>query len=243
MPVTAKTARKPKPRDAQATREKILQMASKEFAAKGFDGARVDSIVARSKISKNLVYHYFDSKEALFIEVMERAYAAMRERQNELGLTGKSPVDDMRALVMHTIQHFIEQPEFILLLGTENLHKAEHIRKSKVIPAMFNPLKSALAEILERGKEQGVFRPDADWVDLYVSISGLGSYFISNRYTLSFVLGVDLAAPDRVASRLQHVPDMVMSYLCNFGAAATQGKEQPRAEQATARTQGAAALP
>lgn len=217
MPATAKTERKPKPRDAQATREKILQMASKEFASKGYDGARVDSIVARSKISKNLVYHYFDSKEALFIEVMERAYAAMRERQNELGLSGDDPVEDMRALVLHTVQHFIEQPEFILLLGTENLHKAEHIRKSKVIPAMFNPLKSALAEILERGKEQGVFRPDADWIDLYVSISGLGSYFISNRYTLGFVLGTDLASPERVASRLKHVPEMVMSYLCNFG--------------------------
>lgn len=222
MPATTSTARKPKPRDAGATREKILRVAAKEFATKGFDGARVDSIVARSKISKNLVYHYFDSKEALFIEVMERAYAAMRERQNELGLTGKSPVDDMRALVMHTIQHFIEQPDFILLLSTENLHKAEHIRQSKVIPAMFNPLKSALAEILERGKAEGVFRKDADWVDLYVSISGLGSYFISNRYTLSFVLGVDLGAPERVASRLRHVPDMVMSYLCNLGEAAPQ---------------------
>jgi TetR/AcrR family transcriptional regulator len=211
-----KTAKRTKHRDAAATREKILQTAMKEFAAKGFDGARVDAIVERCKISKNLVYHYFDSKEALFIEVMERAYSAMRDRQNELGLKGENPIDDMRALVTHTIQHFIEEPNFVLLLATENLNKARHIRKSKVILDMFNPLKSALAEILERGKAQGVFRPDADWVDLYVSISGLGSYFISNRYTLSYVLGVDLASPERVASRLDHVPELVISYLCNW---------------------------
>jgi TetR/AcrR family transcriptional regulator len=191
-------------------------MATKEFASKGFDGARIDTIVERCKISKNLIYHYFESKEALFIEVMERAYAAMRVRQNELGLTGEDPVQDMRALVTHTIQHFLEEPNFILLLATENLHRAKHIRRSKVIPDMFNPLKNALAQILERGKEQGVFRPDAEWVDLYVSISGLGSYFISNRYTLGFVLGVDLATPERVASRLTHVPEMVLSYLCNW---------------------------
>ncbi|CAG9167368.1 TetR/AcrR family transcriptional regulator [Cupriavidus pampae] len=215
MPAT-KTSGKPKPRDAAATREKILQMAAKEFATKGYDGARVDSIVARSKISKNLVYHYFDSKEALFIEVMERAYASMRERQNQFGELGENPVEDMRTLIVQTIRHFIDHPEFIQLLSTENLHKAEHIRKSKVIPAMFNPLRSALAQILERGKAQGVFRPDADWVDLYVSISGLGSYAISNRYTLSFVLDVDLGAKDRVEARLQHICDMVMSYLCKF---------------------------
>jgi len=218
MPAT-KTSGKGKPRDAAVTREKILQMAAKEFAAKGYDGARVDSIVARSKISKNLVYHYFESKELLFIEVMERAYLAMRERQNQFGLLGDNPVEDMKTLVLQTIRHFIDHPEFIQLLSTENLHKAEHIRKSKVIPAMFNPLKSALAEILERGKEQGVFRPDSDWVDLYVSISGLGSYSISNRYTLSFVLGVDLGEKERVEARLQHVCDMVMSYLRNFDGA------------------------
>ncbi|WP_064262214.1 TetR family transcriptional regulator [Variovorax paradoxus] len=211
---------KPRQRNAVATRDRILKIASKEFAAHGYDGARIDAIVARCKISKNLVYHYFDSKEALFIEVMERAYGAMRERQNELALTGEDPVRDMRELVEKTVQHFIDQPEFHQLLSTENLHKAVHIRKSKVISEMFNPLRTALSTILESGKQKGVFRRDADWVDLYVSISGLGSYFITNRYTLSYVLDVDLGAADRQQSRLRHASDMVISYLCDRSAEA-----------------------
>ena len=211
---------KPRQRNAVATRDRILKIASKEFAAHGYDGARIDAIVARCKISKNLVYHYFDSKEALFIEVMERAYGAMRERQNELALTGEDPVRDMRELVEKTVQHFIDQPEFHQLLSTENLHKAVHIRKSKVISEMFNPLRTALSTILESGKQKGVFRRDADWVDLYVSISGLGSYFITNRYTLSYVLDVDLGASDRQQSRLRHASDMVISYLCDRSAEA-----------------------
>jgi len=205
-----------KTRNAQATKERILSVAFKEFAARGYDGARIDAIVARCKISKNLIYHYFASKEDLFIEVMERAYGAMRERQNELALSGDDPVADMRTLVEKTIQHFVEQPEFIQLLATENLHKAAHIKKSRVIPVIFNPLRKALSEILEKGKTKGVFRQDADWVDLYVSISGLGSYAVSNRYTLSYVLGVDLGSPERLASRMKHIPDMVMSYLCDL---------------------------
>lgn len=212
---TTKTPAPAKTRDARVTRERILMIAMKEFAACGYDGARIDTIVAKSKISKNLVYHYFQSKEALFIEVMERAYADMRARQNELVLTGEDPVADMRRLVILTIGHFVEQPQFISLLATENLYKAEHIKKSSAITAMFNPLKTTLAKLLDTGKARGLFRQDADWVDLYVSISGLGSYAVSNRYTLSQVLGVNLAAPERMAGRMEHVADMVMSYLCN----------------------------
>src|SRR3546814_2682531 len=88
--------------------------------------------------------HYFSGKEALFIEVMERAYRAMRERQNELALSGQDPIADMRALVVQTVQHFIDQPEFIQLLSNENLYKARHIKKSGKITEMFNLLKTAL---------------------------------------------------------------------------------------------------
>ncbi|TCT10487.1 TetR family transcriptional regulator [Paralcaligenes ureilyticus] len=218
----AKTT-KPRVRDAKATRERILSMAYKEFAVRGYDGARIDAIVARCKISKNLLYHYFSGKEALFIEVMERAYGAMRERQNELALPGEDPIADMRTLVIQTVQHFIDQPEFIQLLSTENLYKAKHIKKSQKITAMFNPLKSALDNILEKGKHKGVFRQDVDWIDLYISISGLGAYCISNRHTLSYVLGTDLGTPERTASRLKHIPDMVLSYLCDLGTRTANG--------------------
>ena len=76
------TTSAPRIRDARRTRERILAVATQEFAAYGYDGARVDAIVKRCRMSKNLLYHYFDGKEALFIEVMERAYASMRTRQN-----------------------------------------------------------------------------------------------------------------------------------------------------------------
>src|SRR5690606_12912040 len=60
------------------TRNHILQMAVEEFSAKGFDGARVDSIAVRAGVSKNVIYHYFKSKESLFVEVMEHTYGGIR---------------------------------------------------------------------------------------------------------------------------------------------------------------------
>jgi TetR/AcrR family transcriptional regulator len=83
---------------------------------------------------------------------------------------------------------------------------------------MFNPRKTALSNLLENGRAKGVFRKDVDRVDLHVSISVLGSYAISNRYTRSHVLGVDLAATERMAGRAEHAADMVISYLCDVKA-------------------------
>jgi TetR/AcrR family transcriptional regulator len=207
---------KGKTRNAALTRERILEVSMREFAQRGYDGASIEAIVLCCEISKNLIYHYFESKEGLFIAVMERAYGAMRERQTSIEMTG-DPVSDMRELVKKTVQHFIDQPEFHQLLSTENLHKAAHIRKSAIISPMFNPLRAALSEILQQGKDRGVFRQDADWVNLYVSISGLGSYAITNRYTLSYVLDVDLDAPKQKASRVEHAADVIISYLCDLG--------------------------
>lgn len=219
-PAPAARAKRPAPaapparvRNPERTREKILAFATEEFAARGYDGARVDAIVARCGISKNLLYHYFESKEDLFVRVMERAYAAMRERQNRVLLGGEDPVADMRTLVVAMVQHFAEAPGFINLLATENIHRARHIAKSKAIQAMYNPLRATLRRLVREGQTRGLFRPDVDWVDLYISISGMASYFVSNRYTLATVLKTDLSTTARLRRRLRHVPDMVIAYL------------------------------
>jgi TetR/AcrR family transcriptional regulator len=65
-------------RNPERSRERILVAAFKEFAAKGFAGARVDTIARRASINKRMLYHYFGDKEALFREVLRRK---MAERQ------------------------------------------------------------------------------------------------------------------------------------------------------------------
>ena len=59
-------------RNPERTRERILGAALKEFAAKGFAGARVDAIARRAAINKRMLYHYFGDKEELFRAVLRR---------------------------------------------------------------------------------------------------------------------------------------------------------------------------
>jgi len=67
-----------KTRNPKRSRERILAAALKEFAAKGFAGARVDFIARRAAINKRMLYHYFGNKEGLFKAVLRRKIA---ERQ------------------------------------------------------------------------------------------------------------------------------------------------------------------
>src|ERR1700689_3817825 len=65
-------------RNPERTRERILSAALKEFAAKGFAGARVDVIARSADINKRMLYHYFGDKEKLFRAVLRHKIAERR---------------------------------------------------------------------------------------------------------------------------------------------------------------------
>lgn len=200
-------------RDAERSQAKILQAATDEFSAHGYDGARVERIAQRCGVNKNLLYHYFDSKEGLYLAVMERLYEGMRASQHDLSLQGLDPIEGMRRLIRHTFQHFIDEPAVISLMNTENLLRAKHIKRSQKIRSLYNPLIDTIGELLRRGRAEGQFKRDVDPVDLYISISALGYFYLANRHTLGFIFGVDLAAPDRLARRHDHIAELILGYL------------------------------
>ncbi len=57
---------KPRKRRKEARPSEILEAGFREFAEKGFNGTRLDSVAARAGVAKGTLYLYFDSKEALF---------------------------------------------------------------------------------------------------------------------------------------------------------------------------------
>ncbi|WP_142846749.1 TetR/AcrR family transcriptional regulator [Telmatospirillum sp. J64-1] len=209
----AKKSTAPVTRDGAATQERILRAATREFADKGYDGARVDEIVRASDVSKNLLYHHFGSKDQLFTAVLERAYETIRARQNDLSIRNMAPEEGMRKLVEFTASIWEEAPEFSRLLASENLHEARHVRQSKRIIPMYDPLMQTLQDLLKRGEEQGVFRKGIDLVDLYISITSLSAHYISNRHTFEAIFGVNLMSPARLQQRKEHAVEIILRYL------------------------------
>lgn len=204
---------KPAARDAARTRAAILEAATAEFALHGFEGASVNEVAARAAINKRMLYHYFGNKESLFLAVLENTYARIRSAEKELRLTHLEPPEAVRRLVLFTWDYFVAHPEFLSLLNTENMHRARHLRRSQNVREMHSPLAGTLATLLERGAASGAFRPGVDPVQLYVSIAGLGFFYLSNRHTLSTIFDRDLGSEAALAARREHVADVIMGYL------------------------------
>mgnify|MGYP004703471927 FL=1 len=93
---------RPRIRDAEATKGRILDAAKKEFARNGLEGARVDAIALEANANKRMIYHYFESKEKLFQTVLENAYFDIRESEKKLELDSLDPREALERLVHFT---------------------------------------------------------------------------------------------------------------------------------------------
>jgi AcrR family transcriptional regulator len=200
-------------RDPGRTRARILEAATGEFARYGLGGARVDRIAARAKANKRMLYYYFGDKEGLFLAALEDRYAHIRNAERSLELEHLDPREAVRRLVDFTWNYFIEHPEFMTLLNSENLHKGRHVRRSKSVPDMHSPLVETLRALLKKGEAEGLFRKGVDPVQLYISIAGEIYFYLSNRYTLSRIFERDLMTPRALAQRSRHVTQMILMAL------------------------------
>ena len=87
-----------------------------------------------------MIYHYFKSKDGLFTAVLESMYATIRDHQRDFEIKVSDPMTGIRDLVHFTVDVFDQNPEFVTLLHSENIAKAQHIAGSKSIPAMYERL-------------------------------------------------------------------------------------------------------
>lgn len=205
---------KKKLRNPDDTKRRILAAAKVEFARKGLGGARVDDIAARAKANKRMMYHYFGNKDDLFKHVVEDAYAEFREREAALELDNLEPIAAIKALIAFIWKYFLDNPEFITLVNSENLHKARHIKKSQRMQEMSRSFVGRMQHLLERGVKAQVFRKGLDPVQVNISIAAVGYYYLTNRFTGSIVFERDLMTEEALATRLAFNTQTILRMIC-----------------------------
>lgn len=210
--MSAKTT-KPRKRDGEATKARLLKAATKEFAAHGFSGARIERIVAAAKSNMKLLYEHYRDKEGLYVAVLESVYGRLRESEASLQLAARDPAAALAALVEFTYDHFRDNQDFVRLTSGENLLRGRYIRGSTRIPEQSSPLIVALDDVLRRGIAAGKFRADIDALQLYISIVALSCHHLNNRYTLSSTFRTDLATQAWLDTRRTHVVKMISNYV------------------------------
>jgi AcrR family transcriptional regulator len=201
-------------RDPEETQRRIMAAAKVEFAKNGLGGARVDVIAARAKANKRMMYHYFGNKEKLFQLVLEDAYGAFREEEAALALDAEEPIAALRKLVTFNWNYFLNNPEFITLVNSENLHKARHVKTSKRMTEMSRPFVGRMATLLKRGIDAGLFRGDLDAVQVTITIASVAYYYLTNRFTAAIVFERDFMTKSALESRLSFNIESILRIVC-----------------------------
>jgi AcrR family transcriptional regulator len=205
-----------KPKAPEANRAGIIAAAIDEFAARGFKGASMDAIAARTHTTRALINYYFGSKEKLYIAVLEQVYAEIREAEGQLDLDHLAPLDAIRRIVEFTFHYYLEHEGFVRLVVAENQAQGRHLRKSKAMRTLNRPIIDRLARVIARGQAEGRFRPDVDPVEIHKAIAALGMFNVTNRYTFGAIFQREMGAKGDVARRREIVAEIILSYLTNF---------------------------
>jgi AcrR family transcriptional regulator len=200
-------------RDAERTRAEILAVATREFADRGFAGARVDEIAAKTRTTKRMIYYYFGNKEGLYVAVLERAYAGIRALEQQLDVEHLAPQDALRQLAELTFDHHESHPDFIRLVSIENIHRAEHLATSPILDGLASPALDVLSRILARGRDAGVFRADLDALDVHMVISAFCVFRTANRHTWSAIFQRDMLDPQQRGHYRRMLGDLVLAQL------------------------------
>jgi AcrR family transcriptional regulator len=196
---------------AARTRSDILDVATAEFAANGYAGARVDEIAARTRTTKRMIYYYFGSKDGLYLAVLERAYAQIRQVERGIQVDELSPEEALRTIAEATYAHHTTHEAFIQLVSIENIHRAEHLRRSETILRENVTAITLLEKVIERGVRAGTFRDDVDAVDVHMAISAYACFHVANRHTFAAIFDRDMLDPALQDSHRRLVGDMIVA--------------------------------
>jgi AcrR family transcriptional regulator len=211
---SAPAPRRARPRrDADRTRQSILRAGIAEFASKGYNGARVDSICRAARANPRMLYHHFGDKAGLYVAVLEEVIGDLRREELKLVVDHVDPLEGMLHLFDFVHRHFGEHPELIHLLSGENLLRARFLRRSADTPTVASPLIQLIERLLRRGERQRVVRRGIDPLHLYVMMVALSYFHRSNAWTLSVIFRRDVRARRWQADHQRVASEMLLRYL------------------------------
>lgn len=146
------------PRDAAATQKRLLDAAEREFAQRGFAGARLKDIAASAGVQTTLIHHYFDDKQGLYRAVLDRALAPTQTESWNLLRVHKDFEALVRGFVSVVIHFYAKHGNLIAIL------RHEAVTGSAVFPEILRerlaPLTAAITTMLVDMQRRGEVRAD-----------------------------------------------------------------------------------
>lgn len=194
------------------TRQKIFEAAEAEFSDKGLYGARVDTIAELSGANKRMIYQYYGSKEGLYTAVLREVYERLATLEVSLLHDEGDCKEAIRKLVLMYFDFLKNNPTFVKMVMWENLCSATHFNEADIHNVKDTAI-DALKNLIRRGKNEGVFRQDADESQLILSFHTFCFPYFSNMHTLSLLLNMDMSTQESMKARAEFIADTILNML------------------------------
>ena len=180
------------PRVTEATRaehrQRLLDAAAAEFAAKGLDGARVDDISLAAGLGKGTIYNYFESKHEVFREVVLAWFTRITETLEPV--PEDAPIrDQLLSILRADMQVSSEIEDFARVMYREAL-RPDRDEAAALLPAV-DPSDEAIEAVIGRGQEAGEIRTDRSAAELTRVIRSLVSGLIFEYWLPGSKLSLD----------------------------------------------------
>ena len=139
-------------------KEQIVRAALEVFSRKGFHATNVSDVAVKAEVSQGTIYHYFPSKDELFLAAYEfwEVQSLYEEIRHVLNVS-KSPGEQLRILA-RTVGERMNQAAFLLPANVEfwsHISRNEHIQKK--FGRIFTKIRAAVSQIIKNGIAQGEF--------------------------------------------------------------------------------------
>jgi TetR/AcrR family transcriptional regulator len=223
----------PKRRSPRATMRRILTAAAEEFAAHGLSGAQMIRIAENASVSKQLVYHYFSSKEDIHTAVLEDIATLTMQDHLRANYDSMAPDEAVKAFLYQIFDSLEKNPIITALTLSENMNRGMHISSKSAFRRMMPVIKERLNAILTRGKKAQMFRDDVD-PNLFFATCLLlteGCFLAGN--VMSIFLSIDLMSPDGRKIWREYAAKFILDYLRSPPPAKTAGRSITHSSEVT----------
>ena len=193
------------------TLKRILAAARQAFSDKGLAGARIEDIAQDAGVTKQLIHHYYGTKEGLFVAVLDEASDLIMSELVGLEVDELTPIDALRRV----LNHFFDQYQEDRLMGSlalegiryHDAHQTPRNHFLELAPKLINKLDA----ILQRGAESGIFKQGID-ARLFLATAALVTTgWFTNRYSTSALTGLETYSEEGLRVWREHSADFVLA--------------------------------
>ena len=139
-------------------RRQLLDAAVRVFARKGYHTSRVGDIAEEAGVAHGLLYHYFESKEALLEAVFRDTWSQIVEAISEIEARDEPASEQLRRVAALSLRAWARDPDLVRVLILEVARSPQVQRRVDEIGEVFN----GIERIVARGQAAGEFRTELD---------------------------------------------------------------------------------